>query len=353
MTDQYQCPECEFWIDLDTVSGQCPNCGSQIDEDSSFVTVKPMEMSSSDLDQPETHYLKSTKDRAIKVANYPTVEIEVNVQYVDGVSMNNEDFQIIEQGTEKDVHSIDIAHPQLNLAVVFDDTGSMSGEITAMQEGVKDLTEAIVDRGIDAHYALVSFKDEAEIDLEFTDDATALKAAVDDLKASGGGDAPEDSYGAIEMALELDRRDSANDVIVHITDAPAHYRKDPDAGNDIPVVSDVVDNITGDSEYTSDEVAQDLNDKAVNFFAVAPDSDDDQSSVKTLAAKAGGLWTDINAEDFDEILEQLTELLTSTYTITYWTSLSAGDTEEIEVRYEHPTRGMGRDTCFVSVPEDA
>jgi len=90
----------------------------------------------------------------------------------------------------------------------------------------------------------------------------------------------------------------------------------------------------------------------VNFFAVVP-REDEQTSVKTPAVKAGGLWTDINAEEFDRILDRLTGLLTSTYTITYWTSLSSGETEKVEILYEHPTVGAGHDTCRVSVSKDA
>lgn len=90
----------------------------------------------------------------------------------------------------------------------------------------------------------------------------------------------------------------------------------------------------------------------MNFFAVAP-REDEQTSVKTPAVKAGGLWTDINAEEFDRILDRLTDLLTSTYTITYWTSLPSGKTEKVEILYEHPTVGAGHDTCRVSVSKDA
>ena len=91
----------------------------------------------------------------------------------------------------------------------------------------------------------------------------------------------------------------------------------------------------------------------VDFFAVAPDREDEQISVKTPAVKPDGLWTDINAEEFDRILDRLTDLLTSAYVITYWTSLSSGETEEVEILYEHPTVGAGYDTCRVSVSEDA
>ena len=56
---------------------------------------------------------------------------------------------------------------------------------------------------------------------EFSTDVDAFKAFVGDQVASGGGDAPEDVFGALNVACNLSWN-SALRMLYHIADAPCH-----------------------------------------------------------------------------------------------------------------------------------
>lgn len=282
---------------------------------------------------------------------YPRVTAAVNVETDDGTitGVSTDRFSVYEAGTEREVVSLGHPNEKLDLTFVFDDTGSMSSEIGGAKAGVTDLTDAIDEKDIDARYALVTFKDDVEVDQRFTKRAGRLKSAVNELQARGGGDAPEDNFDAIERALELQWREEATNVIVDITDAPSHYRGDG----------------SGFSEYTLDEVAEDLMKDELTFISVAPNKESPVDSIKTLTSKVDGLWTDIaglrsglfrsfssseTSENFQKVLERITSLLASTYTLTYFSCTPPGEKREVTIEFTHPEYGSASDDARVSVP---
>lgn len=186
-----------------------------------------------------------------------------------------------EAGEKQEIESIEASTSALDLAFIFDDTGSMNSEIDTAKRRVTNLTNEIEKRGIDARYALVSFKNDTQINVGFTADATKLKTKVETLRASGGGDAPECNFDAVETALSLEFRDEANQVFIDITDAPSHYAGDG----------------SGYADYTIDNVADDLQTTGVSFIGVSPGFNDERTSVQLLAERVGGLWTDIHGTE--------------------------------------------------------
>ena len=277
------------------------------------------------------------RSESVDVSEYPLVDIHVNVDTEDTSELDEEHFTVYQEGERTPIRDFDFRASALDLVFVFDDTGSMYDEIDGAKRGVTKLTTAIADRGIDARYGLVSFKDAPEVDQGLTSDPTELKSAVNDLEASAGGDAPEANYDAIETALGLDLRDEATTVFVDITDASSHYQGDG----------------SGFSDYTREEVAADLNRRDVTFVAVAPDefgSADGPGSVKGLAGDAGGLWTDIDEEEFDWVLDRIIALLVGTYVLTVHTCTPPGEDWSVTVEFDHPRFGSGSDSSFISVP---
>jgi hypothetical protein len=114
---------------------------------------------------------------------------------------------------------------------VFDCTGSMQGEIRAMQDAIIDFAEAVKSEGLDIRLGLIEFRDRFENEEHilhlfdgnvFATDMTKFKQIVDTLKAKGGGPTPESSPDALMLALEQTFRDIPNKTIVLITDAPPH-----------------------------------------------------------------------------------------------------------------------------------
>lgn len=127
-------------------------------------------------------------------------------------------------GSDAMVRNVVATWPPLRLGMVIDDTGSMSEELggvkTALAEfiGSVNADPARPQRGVS--YDLVSFKDSPSLRLDNTTDTAAAIGAVNGLFASGGGDCPEDSLGA--LALELSRLstdDNSDGEIVLVTDA--------------------------------------------------------------------------------------------------------------------------------------
>lgn len=123
------------------------------------------------------------------------------------------------------------AKKMADIMFVFDCTGSMYGEIRAMQDAIIDFARSVKADGLDIRLGLVEFRDRTigeEHKLHrftegaFTKNMTEFQSAVDCLSASGGGPEPESSPDALMLALQQEFRDCPNKTIVLITDASPH-----------------------------------------------------------------------------------------------------------------------------------
>ena len=273
--------------------------------------------------------------------DYPYVTVHANVD-TPGPEVERFDesrFAVRQDGEPTDIERVTFLGDELDLVFVFDDTGSMSDEIEGAKEGVRFLTEEIDAQEMDARYSLVTFKNEPTVRTPFTRDAATVTSHVDDLYASGGGEIPEGNFDAIERALDLDYRPDAQRVMVDITDAPSHFDGDG----------------SGVSDYTFDDVAEDLRESGATFVSVAPDVEDRRSSAKSLSSAVGGFWTDISetrtgrTSNFESVLRRITDLLTSTYEIEFHTCTPPGAARELEVRFTGDD-GSDAATTTLSVP---
>merc|ERR1719502_1794978 len=122
--------------------------------------------------------------------------------------------------------------PQLDLAFCCDCTGSMGAYIKAAQENIRAIAQRIHDRksaSCSLRFALVKYRDHPPQDrtfvtevYPFTKSLEVMKANVDTMAASGGGDGPEAVTAALHEVLELNWRPNATKVCVFIADAPPH-----------------------------------------------------------------------------------------------------------------------------------
>lgn len=233
---------------------------------------------------------------SIDPAEYPKISAFATVDTPAGRNGNldADDFRVFENGTERPISSVRFTEgTRADIVFVFDDTGSMGGEIRGLKNNVRSFTDAVGDAGIDARYALVSFKDNNRVDQRFTPNADLFKRKVDRLRASGGGDGPEDSLDAIATGADLEFRDGAQKVIFHITDARSHNSRRTSA--------------------TVDDLERTLRQNGTTFFTVSP------SGTKTvdLADRVGGTFSNIRSADFDVFLDELQDSLTNRYQIEY------------------------------------
>lgn len=120
--------------------------------------------------------------------------------------------------------------PQADVFFVLDVTGSMTWAINGIRDGVSDFAKKMRDNKIDFRIGLLAFRDltidPVPMDLllfdgqPFTMDVTAFKNQVGSLISQGGGDIPESSLEAVEMACKQPFRKGATKVLLLITDAP-------------------------------------------------------------------------------------------------------------------------------------
>ncbi len=132
--------------------------------------------------------------------------------------------------TTVDLTVISPGAPQADVFFVLDVTGSMEWAINGVRDGVSSFAAKMRENKIDFRIGLLAFRDKTidpvPFDLfkfdgqVFTTDVTAFKNQVGRLVSMGGGDEPESSLEAVEMACNQPFRKSATKVLLLITDAP-------------------------------------------------------------------------------------------------------------------------------------
>ncbi len=161
-----------------------------------------------------TEYLSEEGDENNCTEELP--DSPVNVTASAGTTVANKNFKV----------------QNVELALVVDDTGSMSNEIGAVRTSLSafiTIVEGITTRlGTPfPDVAIVTFKDNVTLRL-ISDDPARLRAIVNGLTASGGGDCPESSNSALLLAGRLLRN---RGVALLITDANSR----PDGPTDQPL----------------------------------------------------------------------------------------------------------------------
>ena len=245
----------------------------------------------------------------IEKASFPKIEVNLFIDKFCALTgkLDEANFKVVEDNQSIAVDSIrfsgNASGEKLDLAVVFDDTGSMSGEIAALKSRVKDLTGSLRDSGINSSYALVSFKDSVSVKTEWTGDASLFERKVNSLQPEGGDDEPELALDAIAAVLAMGSREGARRIIVVITDAHAHYENDSSSS----------------SIYTEQELKSNLKESGATFILVSPEFKTSSRYVdlRDVANDTQGIWIDIDSAEFSAILEQIKAMLTGSYVIEY------------------------------------
>lgn len=113
---------------------------------------------------------------------------------------------------------------------LIDTTGSMTSYISAAKKQVisimKNIKTVFLNEA-DVRMAVVGYKDHYDSPniefLDFTPSADKVHSFLNQLRATGGGDAPEDVLGGIKHALNASWKQQTR-CIIHIADAPPHGR---------------------------------------------------------------------------------------------------------------------------------
>ena len=143
------------------------------------------------------------------------------------------------KGTEKNIKKIknilsdDTSKDKTNkfdVLFLIDATGSMSSYITAAKEESKNIAEELrkLYPEMMFKYGYIFYRDPIDVKtdiheiIDLTDNVNSLPEQIGKIKATGGGDSPEDWVGAYKMANENISWRDGNKVIIHLCDAGAH-----------------------------------------------------------------------------------------------------------------------------------
>ena len=117
----------------------------------------------------------------------------------------------------------------LDLLFIIDVTGSMGPYINEVKIKLIEIMNRIIDQspGIDINLGFIAYRDKREsyTDIDFTQNHNNVKTQIEKIRASGGGDLPEDVSFALKLALNKTWNSNAK-FIVFVADAPGHGEKD-------------------------------------------------------------------------------------------------------------------------------
>ena len=130
---------------------------------------------------------------------------------------------ILSDKKSKDSKNFDVVY-------MIDATGSMGEYIAAAKEESQNISKELKEQYPDMKfkYGYIFYRDPVDEKndiheiIDLTDDEVSLPDKIGKIKATGGGDAPEDWVGAYQLANEkISWRDGIR-VIIHLADAGAH-----------------------------------------------------------------------------------------------------------------------------------
>jgi VWFA-related protein len=144
-------------------------------------------------------------------------EVSLNCSVLDGNRMvpdlKKENFQVFEDGVKQKLISFQHTDLPVSIALVVDNSGSMSRKRPSVNKSTLDLIAASNPRD---EAFVVNFSDEAVIDQDFTSDVNKLRKGLSFIEARGG----TALYDAVAASADELARDAKNpkQVIILITD---------------------------------------------------------------------------------------------------------------------------------------
>ena len=197
---------------------------------------------------------------------------------------------------------------QLDIALVVDTTGSMSGSIAETQRRLNELIHQLTSSEVKptVRFGLVAYRDHPPQDttyvtriFEFTDISKRAQSNIDSVSAQGGGDGPEAVVDRLYDALEkLSWHLPAHKVLMLVGDAPPHGKGA--SGDGFP---------KGCPCDRSDDSAVALAiSKGIVIHAVGVRNDSDmQKTFRRIAEVSGGVF--VSLETVDSLIEMVLALL--------------------------------------------
>ncbi len=281
--------------------------------------------------------------------------------YTPPDDVNEDNFMVFEDGKAQGflLEKVSKVRSKVDIVFIVDVTGSMSEEIDGVKSSIIKFIEGLEKSGLDAKVAVVPYDDYVPTkDHEYSPPWLNLSnpsVAADytgKLMASGGGDFPENAYGAVMYAWKnVSWRSDSQRVFILLTDASSHYKGDSawkywkTHGGTQPF----------DPPYTKEEVISSLSGYATLYMVASTgwyssyDTDfSDPADPREIAVKTGGFVIyQSGSEEVDLSKIGLAEAISSSYIITFESDSPVG-THTISVYYDGPDGKKGHQTTQMS-----
>ena len=278
----------------------------------------------------------------LDIPKYTRIKLSFLGEYIPPEDISEDNFLVFEDGKAQGfiLSRITAVFKRLDIVLLVDVTGSMSSAIKGVKNSIKGFMDYLKTHGFDVRVAVVPFDDYApsedkKYDPEWLNlsDPDTVKDYVDQFTAYGGGDSPENSYGAILFAWNnVGWRPASQRIFILFTDARSHYRGeststkfDPKANKD-----DILKLILGRATLYM-----------VAYTGSYSETDTDFSSPndpREIAVRTGGFVIYLSySEEADLTKIGIAESVVNTFFITF-ESNSPGKDHVVEVYYrENPT----------------
>lgn len=120
----------------------------------------------------------------------------------------------------------------IDIAIVFDSTGSMSSEIAIVKQRISTIGKALLRKIPRARFSLVTYRDHRDTymvrGIELTDDMSQIDEFLAQVSAAGGGDTPEAVDAGMYWAITKNYfRHNSQKAMLIFGDAPPHRKRLP------------------------------------------------------------------------------------------------------------------------------
>ena len=331
----------EELVDLSTFAGQTVKVGflAQTDETVNFEGWSVRDLALGKLRGPEDPLTVEMLSLNPSLFPYIYMNISVDSFGVGVPDLTEDDFVITENGVVQ-TDCIQIIPPEVSggsrivdIIFVLDISGSMGGEIAAVQSNMIAFVNALESQAIDYRVGFVTFRDDVNVlnSYNLYSDLGEITSIVNGFSVSGGGDVPENQLEAMVQGSQMNFRPGAFRVEIMLTDAVAH-----EADGVTPLtVDDTIDQLVANN---------------VTVYPVYNTSNYMQvEQYEDIAIHTGGNSYYI-FDSFNDIIDDIGTTIGDTYVVRYCSSepYFDGVTRFVEVSVSH--LGVTEDCSGVYTP---
>ncbi len=211
----------------------------------------------------------------------------------------------------------------MDLCFVVDTTGSMGDDIDDAKANMEKILSNLAEKSKNYRVALIDYRDfpdrsnydddyACKVQLQFTENNSQIKNAINALELGSGGDEEETVLSALMESVKLDWRPSAKKVIIILGDA-APLDPEPYTNYTFDDVLAALYNaeIGIDYDDSDDRVIGDAEDSIISVYSIGTDASDDASDFfASISDSTGGSYVDVDdaSQVGDAIVESINKI---------------------------------------------